>query len=38
MTGRSRRGEHAAGTTRFVIERILTWETGELLYSEVGET
>jgi hypothetical protein len=31
-------GEYAPGTTRFVVERILTWDSGELLYSEIGET
>jgi hypothetical protein len=28
-------GDHPAGRSRFVVERILLWETGELVYSEV---
>jgi hypothetical protein len=29
-------GEYACGTERFVIERIVAWNTGEALYSETG--
>jgi hypothetical protein len=29
-------GDFAAGTTRFAIERIVVWETGETVYTETG--
>jgi hypothetical protein len=30
-------GEYAPGISRFVVERILLWDTGEFVYSETGE-
>jgi hypothetical protein len=33
-----RSGEYPCGTTRFVIERVVTWDTGDTVYSECGHT
>lgn len=30
-------GEYPAGETRFTIERIVVWDTGETVYSETGD-
>ena len=31
-------GEFPCGTSRFVVERIVVWDTGETVYSECGFT
>jgi hypothetical protein len=31
-------GDYLRGTSRFVVERIVVWDTGETVYSETGTT